>query len=233
MPSRAQPRNHLGRFVHSAQPQQEECEPATPQPEATQPNTIQRLYLAFHTPLVLDVPASEFISNIAQALHLSSPIPNSSESPLSLPFASESILSPPICYVPPLRDMTNLSISTLVFNAFGSDPLPPMSSPLQLPNASFGMPQHSTHLSDDELSYADDEQFVQLPPPLPPHPYQAPPQPPRHLPCTRFLLPQRLHSRALPQPPPMRPLTATAAFTTPTPTPTFVSVYGVGAMPSV
>jgi len=233
MPSRAQPRNHLGRFVRSVQPQQEEREPATPQPEVTQPNTIQRLYLAFHTPLVSDVPASEFISNIAQALHLSSLIPDSSESPPSLPFASESILSPPIRYVPPPRDVTNLSISTPVFDAFGSNPLPPMSSPLQLPNASFGMPRHSAHLSDDELSYADDEQFVQLPPPLPPRPYQAPPQLPRHLPCARFPPPQRLHSRALLQPLPMRPLTTTAAFTTPTPAPTFASAYGVGAMPSV
>ena len=178
MPSRAQPRNHLGRFVHSVQPQQEEHEPATPQPEVTQPNTIQRLYLAFHTPLVSDVPVSEFISNITQALHLSSPIPNSSGSPLSLPFASESVPSPPIHYIPPLRDTTNLSISALVFDVFGSDPLPPMSSPLQLPNTSFGMPRQSVHLSDDDLSYADDEQFVQLPPPLPPRPYQASPQHP-------------------------------------------------------
>jgi len=178
MPSRAQPRNHLGRFIRSVQPQQEEREPATPQPEVTQPNTIQRLYLTFHTPLVSDVPTSEFISNIAQALHLSSPIPDSSGSPPSLPFASESIPSPPIRYVPPPHDATNLSISAPVFNVFGSDPLPPMSSPLQLPNASFGMPQQSAHLSDDDLSYANDKQFVQLPPPLPPHPYRASPQHP-------------------------------------------------------
>jgi len=178
MPSRAQPRNHLGCFIRSVQPQQDKREPATPQPEATQPNTIQQLYLAFHTPLVSDIPASKFISNIAQALHLSSPIPDSSESPLSLPFVSESVPSPPIHYVPPLRNATNLSISAPVFNAFGSDPLPPMSSPLQLPNTSFSMPQQSVHLSNNDLSYADDKQFVQLPPPLPPRPYQAPPQHP-------------------------------------------------------
>jgi len=55
--------------------QQEAPIPVTPQ-VPRQPNTIQRLFLAFNTPLVSDVPTSEFISNIAQALHLSSPVPD-------------------------------------------------------------------------------------------------------------------------------------------------------------
>jgi len=171
MPSRAQPRNHLGHFVCSIQPQQEECEPAIPQPKVTQPNTIQCLYLAFHTPLMSDIPMSEFISNIAQALHLSSPIPNSSKSPPSLPFTLESVLSSPAHYVPPLHYVTNLSIPTPAFDMPSSDPLPLISSLLQLPNTLFSMPQQSTHLSDNDLSYADNKQFMQLPPPLPLHPY--------------------------------------------------------------
>jgi len=168
---------------------------------------------------------SEFISNITQAYRHSSPIPDSSESPLSLPFASESALSPPIRYVPPPRFASN-PIPAPVFDAPGFDPtIPPVISPLQLPYASFNMPRQSAHLSDDKLSYTDDDQFVQLPPPLPLRPYQAPPQHPRQLPRARPS-PQLAHPRALPQPPLMLPPTSATPYAPPLGT-------GVGAMPSV
>ena len=205
MPSRTQPRDHLGRFICSAQPQQEELEPATPQAQVTGPNALQCILLAASTPLVSDVPVSEFISNIAQAYqHHSSPIPNPSESPPSLPFASESALSSPICYVPPLCHATNPSIPAPAFNAPSSDPIAPVPSPLQLPDASFGMPQQPAHLSDDDLSYTDEEPFVQLLLPLLPCLYQLPPWHLRVLSRARPS-PQSPHPRALPQPPLMLP----------------------------
>jgi len=197
MPSRPQPRDNQGRFIHSTQPQQEERAPVTPQVQVTQPSTLQCILLAASTPLVSDIPMSEFISNITQAYHHSSPIPNSSESPPSLPFVSESALSPPICYVPPPRFVSN-TIPAPVFDAPRFDPIiPPVISPLQLPYASFNMPRQSTYLSDDKLSYTDDNQFVQLPPPLPLRLYQAPPQHLRQLPRARPS-PQLAHPRALP-----------------------------------
>jgi len=176
---------------------------------------------------------SEFISNIAQAYRHSSPIPDSSESLPSLPFASKSVLSSPIRYVPPLCYATNPSIPAPAFNAPGPGlNLPPAPSPFQLPDASFSMPRQPAHLSDDGLSYIDEEPLMR-PPPLPPCPYQASLQPPQHLLHTTFPPPQRPHSRALLQPPPMRLRTMTAAFATPAPAPTFTPAYGVGAMPSV
>jgi len=253
MPSRTQPRDHLGRFIRSAQPQQEELEPATPQAQVTRPNALQRILLAASTPLVSDVPVSEFISNIAQAYqNRSSPIPDPSESPPSLPFTSESTLSSPICYVPPLRHATNPSIPAPAFNAPGSDPIAPAPLPLQLPDASFGMLRQPAHLSDNDLSYTDEEPFVQLPPPLLPCPYQLLPWHPRVLSRTRPL-PQSPHPRALPQPPLMLPPPAatyappatiyvppTSTYTPPATTyaplaATYGSPFstGVGAMPSV
>jgi len=186
MPARPQQRDSHGCFLRSVQPQQEVPDLTTPVPQPIQPNAIQRLYLAFQTPLVSDIPASEFISNIAQALHLSLPIPNTSESPPSLPLVSDSPPFSPIRYVPPPCYATNPPIPILDLDMPGSDDI---LLPAPLPSE-LNILRQPTHLSDDKSSPFSDKLFPRLPPPLPPRPYQAPPQPPRQ------------HLRARPQPQP-------------------------------
>ena len=139
-----------------------------------QSNTIQQLFLTFNTLLILDIPVSEFISNIAQALHLSSPMPTTSESPPSLPLASDSIPSMPILFILPPYYATDPPLPTIDFDipgTFGICP-PPLSPPT--PENNNMLWQHAL-LSSNELSDSKDKQLEQLPPPLLPCPYQAPP----------------------------------------------------------
>jgi len=183
MPARPQQRDFYGRFLRSVQPQQEEPNLSTLQPQAelNQLNAIQCLYLAFNTPLISDIPASEFISNIAQALHLSLPIPDTPELPLSLLLTSDSLPSSPICYIPPPHYATDPPLPALDLDMPGSDdillPAPPPSE--------FDMLQQPALLSDDESSPSSDKLFPRLPPLLPPRLYQVPPQPPRQHQRTR------------------------------------------------
>jgi len=222
MPTRPQQRDHLGHFVQSVQPQQEAPILVTPQ-ALRQPNTIQCLFLVFNTPLVSDVPVSEFISNITQALHLSSPMPNTSDSPPSLPLASDSTPSTPILFIPPPCYATDPPLPVIDFDIPGTLSIrpPPLSPPTPENN---NMPWRHTLLSGNKLLDSDDEQLKQLPPPLPPRPYQAPPQPPRQRPRAR-LPPQPQFTRAL-LPPPLQPIPQAPQAVV------YASPQGVAAMPS-
>lgn len=184
MPRRPpQLRDVHGRFI--AQPQQEESETNTtqlqPQPALSQLNTIQRLLLALNRPLITDTPISELVVNLVQAAYYGAPNRNSPDPPPSLPFASDSIPSPPACYIPPPHYVTDLLLPAPDFNVPGSDntlpplpPLPPSSEPEDV-----SMPQQHAYYSDDELSYIDNEEFAPLPPLLLPCLLQVSPSHPR------------------------------------------------------
>ena len=177
MPRRPpQPRNAQGRFV--TQPQQEEADTITEQPQSdpSRLNPVQRILLAINRPLITDTPVSELVVNIAQAAYYGAPDHNSPDTPRSLPFASGSIPSPPARYVSPPRYTTDPPISVPDFNVPGSDdtipplpPLPPSSEPEDI-----NMSQRRAFYSDDELSYIDDEDFAPPPPPVPPCPLHTP-----------------------------------------------------------
>ena len=193
MPAQPQQRDSHRRFIQTIQHQQaEDLSQQIPQPAGS------RYYCAFivaSAPFFTDIPVSKAVTHASAIWQSNLPEHETLPSP---PLAFNNILFSPIRYVP-LYHVTDPPIPPPDFNASRSDNIvPPVSPPLQLEEFELSMHCGSNYHSDNRLSFADDEDFVPVLPPLPPCPLHPLPQHPRYQLCTRPL-PQLLCARALPQ----------------------------------